>query len=146
LKQAAVRLPLGAAVSVACGAGYKEMQLISQGLVESFDLFEISDVRVTQGEQRAREMGIADRIRYYNHPPRFDETERQYSLVYWNNALHHMFDVREAVTWSRKILELGGIFYMNDYVGSGTDLRSRLRNIFATIFQSFASKMGSGAI
>ena len=40
-----------------------------------------------------------------------------YELVHWNNSLHHMLNVEEAVEWSWKVLKPGGLFYINDIVG-----------------------------
>ena len=42
----------------------------------------------------------------------------QYDFVHWNNSLHHMFDVDKAVEWSKNILRSGGLFYMDDFIGS----------------------------
>ena len=42
---------------------------------------------------------------------------KQYDLVYWKDALHHMISARIAVEWSDSVLLKGGIFYMNDFVG-----------------------------
>jgi SAM-dependent methyltransferase len=43
----------------------------------------------------------------------------QYDLVHWNNSLHHMLNVEAAIEWSWKVLKPGGLFYMDDFVGSG---------------------------
>jgi SAM-dependent methyltransferase len=40
-----------------------------------------------------------------------------YDLVYWNNSLHHMPDVYEALRFSRDRLRHGGLLAIDDYVG-----------------------------
>ena len=62
--------------------------------------------------------GLSDRITFHNFDPFTQGIEdQQFDLVYWNNALHHMFDAAGAVRWSREILKLGGVFAIDDYVG-----------------------------
>ena len=51
-------------VSVGCGAGSKEMSLIQQGLVEKFDLFELSQQRIEAGRIKAAELAIAGRVNF----------------------------------------------------------------------------------
>ena len=107
-------------ISVGCGDGSKEMTLVQSGLVNQFDCFEISSVRVKTGQAKAEKLGIADRVTFRMEDA-FAWTEahqdHQYDLVYWNNSLHHMLDVEDAVRWSQDLLVDGGVFYMNDFVG-----------------------------
>ncbi|NEP08650.1 MAG: class I SAM-dependent methyltransferase, partial [Okeania sp. SIO4D6] len=45
-------------------------------------------------------------------------TEKEvFDFVHWNNSLHHMLDVEAAIKWSYEVLQKGGMFYMDDYVG-----------------------------
>lgn len=66
----------------------------------------------------ALERGLEDKITFH-FADAFDSdiSPGSYDLVHWNNSLHHMFDVDEAVKWSRVILRRGGLFYMDDYIG-----------------------------
>ena len=120
-KQVAIKAPPGGyrrAISVACGHGGKELDLISSGVVEHFDLYEISEARVESGIQKARSLGLEDRITY-RLTDAFAQTLRSdYDLVYWNNAIHHMMNTPEAVKWSRDRLRVGGVFAMDDFVGA----------------------------
>lgn len=103
-------------LSVACGEGRKEMSLVSAGIVEHFDLFEISAARVERGRALAEKKGIADKLTFHVCDA-FSTDVGQYDIVYWNNALHHMLDTTEAVAWSHERLVRGGSFVMDDYVG-----------------------------
>lgn len=105
-------------VSVGCGNAAKELDLIKAGLVESFDLCEFSETRIAEARARAEQMGLSERIRFI-HGDAFELVKDggQYDLVHWNNSLHHMFDVDAAVKWSQHVLEAGGLFYMDDFVG-----------------------------
>lgn len=108
------------AISVGCGDGTKEMALVRNGLVKHFDCFEISEVRVKTGQEKAEKFGISDQVNFYMEDAfAFTETHQEYDyeLVYWNNSLHHMLDVDQAVGWSHNLLIDDGVFYMNDFVG-----------------------------
>ena len=104
-------------VSVGFGTGDKEFTLIEEGLVEKFTLFELADERIRLAEKKAKNLGIDNRIKIIRgncFEYTFDE---KIDFVHWNNSLHHMFNVDEAIKWSYDILEDYGIFYLDDYVG-----------------------------
>ncbi|WP_340318188.1 SAM-dependent methyltransferase [Rhizorhabdus argentea] len=107
----------GRGLSVGCGSGGKEMKLIVQGIVETFDLFEIGEGRRAQIEAKAEEFGVGDRVTIHIGNAFEADPTGAVDLVYWNNALHHMFDARQAVAWSHKALRTGGLFAMDDFVG-----------------------------
>ncbi len=111
-------VPFKRGISVGCGFASKEMALIEQGLVDQFDLFELSEVRIAEGRKKAEEKGISDRVHFYRKDAFEVITEEScYDFVHWNNSLHHMLDVDEAVRWSHRILCSGGMFYMDDFIG-----------------------------
>jgi SAM-dependent methyltransferase len=105
-------------ISVGCGNGFKELELLRQGIVQRFDLFEISATRVEQGRARAAQDGLAERATFHVADAFRAAATGAYDLAYWNNALHHMLDVGEAVRWSRACLVPGGCFVMDDFVGA----------------------------
>jgi len=104
-------------VSVGCGNGQKELNLLKKGIVQQFDLFEISQARVDAGISLAHKYGVADRARFHVQNAFEQDLDEDYDLVYWNNALHHMLDVNAAIRWSHDRLVVGGHFVMDDFVG-----------------------------
>jgi hypothetical protein len=50
-------------ISVGCGDGTKEMDLIAKGIVQSFVLFEISSARVEIGRNKALHRGLSVSVR-----------------------------------------------------------------------------------
>ena len=107
------------AVSIGCGNGSKELELVKAGLVEHFDLFEISSASIKQGRILAKNAAAGSAMSF--HQLVVDMTEptdiAKYDLVYWNNALHHMLDVPQAMHWSKAKLKAGGVIYINDFIG-----------------------------
>lgn len=105
-------------LSVACGSASKEMRLLQKGIVGTFDLFEISQERLAAGKAEAARQGLADRATFHAGDAFAQDLGDRYDLVYWNNALHHMLDAREALFWSKDRLRPGGWLVMDDYVGA----------------------------
>ncbi len=93
------------------------MLLLRNGLVQEMDLFELSPKRIEEGQKKAAELGFAERIHFHSTDAFESLPNASVDLVYWNNSLHHMFDVDAAVTWSHDVLQTGGLFYMDDFVG-----------------------------
>ena len=105
------------AVSVGCGAASKELALITDGLVDRFDLYEIAQVRVDQGRKAAEAFGVLDRITHRSGDVFKAARRPEYDLVHWDHSLHHMSDVDDALAWSAAVLKPGGVVVINDYVG-----------------------------
>ena len=104
-------------VSVGCGNGTKEFDLMTEGIVKRFTLFELSTERSKQARDKAETLGLSDRVQLVQGDCFFYEFSEGVDLVHWNNSLHHMLDTRRAVEWSFDILTPGGVFYMDDFVG-----------------------------
>lgn len=111
-------IPLARAVSVGCGNGGKEMTLLQQGLVQHFDLYDVSRASLDIGVALAAEWGLSERTNFIHGDACAQPADASYDLVFWDNSLHHMFDAHAAVRWSRDSLRPGGWFVMNDFVGA----------------------------
>jgi SAM-dependent methyltransferase len=112
------QVPFARGVSIGSGTGSKERDLIRNGLVQHFTLFELSSVAVEQGRAQAEQAGLAQNMTFRVEDGLAVETrEGVYDVVYWNNALHHMFDVKAALEWSWRVLRKGGVLLMDDFVG-----------------------------
>lgn len=110
--------PYPKALSIGCGIASKELSLLRAGTVSQFVVYEISPKRINSGRRAARRHGIPDRIEFRNNAIEFDAPPpEQFDLVYWNNSLHHMLDVRACLEWCRSALLPGGVIYLNDFVG-----------------------------
>ncbi len=104
-------------VSIGCGTAGKEMRLLAAGVVEEFDLFEISQQRIERGRRELGRRGLAGRASYFKANAFEWPVRDYYDLVTWDHSLHHMSDVRAALAWSRDALAPGGLLVVNDYIG-----------------------------
>jgi hypothetical protein len=50
----------GRAVSIGCGTAEKELRLISEGIINHFDLYELSETRAAAGLGKATAVGVED--------------------------------------------------------------------------------------
>lgn len=105
-------------VSVGCGTGGKELAFIKDGLVDRFDLYEISEVRVATGREIFRKAGLEGKVAFSLQDAFLDWTPQRYDIVHWDNSLHHMMDVHDAVKWSRTVLKPGGWLVLHDFIGA----------------------------
>lgn len=112
------RPPLERGISIGGGTGAKEMALLQAGIVKRFDVFELAETRIQAGRELAIRQGL-DRQIVFVRADAFEAVDPRasYDLVHWNNALHHMLDVEQAISWSWETLAQGGLFYMDDFVG-----------------------------
>ena len=115
------------AISVACGNGRKEMDLVRNGLIDHIKLYELAKNRIEEGKKLAKRYGIEDKVEFvYGDAFKLETTGEQYDLVLWLNAIHHMMDTRMAIEWSNDVLLPGGFFIMDDYVGPNRFQWSRI--------------------
>jgi len=104
-------------ISVGFGDGTKEFQLMKEGIVKNFTLFELSEERIKIAREKYDLLGLKDNVEFINGDCFSYKFDKKVDFVHWNNSLHHMMDVDQAVKWSYNILINGGVFYMDDYVG-----------------------------
>lgn len=106
-------------VSVGCGIGVKEMNLIQWGLVDRMICFDLSEERLNQAATEAKRRSLSDRIEFHRVDAfSLANLNEAFDLVHWNNSLHHMPNTFEAIKWSRSVLKPGGLLMMDDYVGA----------------------------
>lgn len=129
-------------VSVGFESGQKEFEMIKEGIVKKFTLFEFSNTRIEMACELARKLGFEDKVNFVNGDFFNYSFAEKVDFVHWDNSLHQMFSVDEAVKWSYQILEPEGVFYMTDYVGpsrfqwsdDALELCTRIRNILPDIY------------
>lgn len=108
------------ALSVGCGTGAKEIDLIRSAdgrLKFAFHCFDVSSVAIECATNLALQEGLDQQISFKLADAFSLDLGEEWDLVYWNNSLHHMLDTAQAIAWSSSRLRQGGLFAMDDYVG-----------------------------
>lgn len=104
-------------LSVGCGNGAKEIALIRGDFVERMVCYDLAESRIVEARRMASELGISERIEFHTKDAFKLHDGPEFDFVYWNNALHHMFDVPGTLAWSRGLLRQGGLLLVDEYVG-----------------------------
>lgn len=109
--------PLKRGISVGCGIGNKEIALLKSGIVDTFELWEISDIRVQLATENVAANGLSGQV-IVRHGDAFEQISKaSYDLVHWNMSLHHMPSVKNALEWSYRALKPGGWLYIHELAG-----------------------------
>ncbi len=106
------------ALSIGCGSGALERQLVQRGLCRSFDAFDGSVVSLHTARKEADNTGLGDRIRYFaadfNEPalPR-----AKYDIVFFHQSAHHVAKLEKLFRAVMRALKPGGLVYFDEYIG-----------------------------
>jgi SAM-dependent methyltransferase len=106
------------ALSIGCGGGALERQLVQRGDVQRVDAFDGSMASLHLARRDADAAGIGDRIHYFaadfNHPifPR-----RRYDVVFFNQSAHHVRELERIYRAVLRALKPDGLLYLDEYVG-----------------------------
>lgn len=106
------------ALSIGCGSGGLERDLIRRGICERIDAFDGSAESIRLAREEAEKAECADRIHYsagnFNEPalPR-----RTYDIVFAHQSLHHVRKLEKLFRAVLRALKPDGLFYLDEYVG-----------------------------
>jgi SAM-dependent methyltransferase len=106
------------ALSIGCGSGALERQLITLGLAGQVDAFDGSVVSLHMARKQADAEGCGDRIRYFaadfNEP---SLPHAKYDIVFFNQSAHHVGKLEKLYRAILRALKPDGIIYLDEYVG-----------------------------
>lgn len=106
------------ALSVGCGAGALERDLVRRGLCDSVDAFDGSITSLDIARREAQQSGFTDRLRYFaadfNHCtfPR-----RAYDIVFFHQSAHHIARLERFFAQVLAALRPDGLVYLDEYIG-----------------------------
>jgi len=127
------------ALSIGCGTGTLERDLIRRGICERVDAFDGAFASLAVAREEALREGMADRLRYFaadfNRPalPR-----GIYDAVFFHQSLHHVARLERLLREVMFALKPDGLVYLDEYVGPSrnwwTDARYvRQRELFRAL-------------
>jgi SAM-dependent methyltransferase len=110
------RLPR--ALSIGCGTGALERDLIRRGICDRVDAFDGSTVSLAKARTEAVAEGFGDAIHYFaadfNEPVLPLGT---YDAVFFHHSLHHVAKLEKLLRAVLLSLRPGGLLYLDEYVG-----------------------------
>ena len=114
-REFASRLPLGTALSIGCGPGNLERDLVKQGIVGEVTGIDVVatplEFAAAQAEGQPIRYERADAYDYLRGRP------SQFDAIFFHASLHHFDRVDEIVSLARASLKPGGLLYIDEYVG-----------------------------
>lgn len=105
-------------LSIGCGTGPLERELVKRGIVRRIDAFDGSVVSLWEARKEADALGFHDRIRYFAanfNDPVFPAAT--YDVVLFHQSAHHVAKLERLYRAIMKTLLPGGIVYLDEYVG-----------------------------
>jgi O-antigen biosynthesis protein len=106
------------ALSIGCGAGALERDLVRRGLCATVDAFDGSIASLAAARREARAAGMGGQLRYFAadfNAPAFPRAA--YDAVFIHQALHHVAKLEKLLRAIRRCLKPGGLLYLEEYVG-----------------------------
>jgi SAM-dependent methyltransferase len=109
-------------MSIGCGMGELERDLVRLNLVDHVTGVEISPVCVGEARRAAAEAGMQERIEYRCADARAVLAEaRSLDAIFFHASLHHFDRLEEMAALLRRALKPGGLLYLDEYVGPSRD-------------------------
>ncbi len=106
------------ALSIGCGTGALERDIVRRNLAESVDAFDGSTNSLRLAKEQAAGEGVSQRIHYFaadfNRPVL---TRSKYDAVFIHQALHHVEKLEKLLRSVHHILKPDGVLYLDEYVG-----------------------------
>jgi len=109
-------LPLG--LSVGCGTGLLERDVIAKGICDRVEGVDFSPEAIAEARRGAAEAGLARRLDY-----RVEDINtirlapRRYDIVLFHGSLHHIRNVEPVLEEVRGALKPGGLLFLDEYMG-----------------------------
>lgn len=105
-------------LSVGCGSGAFERDLILRGIARRVDAFDASPASIELAVASAQREGCRDSIRYWIADFNTVRLERRtYDLICFHQSLHHVLALEHLLLQVRRALDAGGLLYLDEFIG-----------------------------
>jgi SAM-dependent methyltransferase len=142
-------LPMDRAISLGCGFGGLERDLVGRGLCRRVHALDLAEGAVAEARRLAEAEGFGDRIRYQVAdlesaalPPGSAD------VVFAHQSVHHIEALDELFLGIRRALRPGGVLHLHEFVGpirfQWTDAQLALANGFLDSLPSRLRRTPSG--
>ncbi|MEA2604986.1 MAG: hypothetical protein QOF89_5978 [Acidobacteriota bacterium] len=106
------------AVSLGCGDGPLERDLLAKGICSSILGIDISSDALALARSKAAALGLAGVVEYRQGDLNsLDLPSRAYAAAFIHQALHHVEDLDGCLSATAAALKTGGLLYLDEYVG-----------------------------
>lgn len=109
-------------LSIGCGTGALERDILRRGLAERVDAFDGSITSLAIAREEAQREGFGDAVRYFAAD--FNEPflpAAIYDAVFFHHSLHHVAKLEKLLRAVMLALKPDGLLYLDEYVGPSRD-------------------------
>src|ERR1051325_499467 len=106
------------ALSIGCGTGALERDLLRRGIVETVEAFDLSEKSLELARQAAEGEGMAQRVRYFIAD--FNTVElppNHYDLICFHQSVHHVSALEHLFAQVRRAITDDGLLYLDEFIG-----------------------------
>ncbi len=130
------RRPYPRALSLGCGEGALERDLLSKGLCGTLLGLDISEQALESARRQAQAAGHSSLSYARADLDRLELEPESYDAVFVHQALHHVRQLEDCLAQVSRALVPGGLFYADEYVGpSRHEWRRELLEAAEEVFQ-----------
>lgn len=116
--EAYAREPFARGLSVGCGSGLLERDVLAKGICDSMEGIDFSEESLEQARFAAEEGHLSDRLEYRAEDINALKLPRgRYDIVFFHGSLHHVRQIERVLTEVRHALKPGGLVYLDEYMG-----------------------------
>ncbi len=109
--------PVGRALSLGCGAGSLERELLHLDVCASIDAFDVAPDAIEVARAAADAAGFGHRVHYEVRDLNGLRLDQSYDAVFVAQSLHHIEELEHVLSEAANALKPDGWFVMNEYVG-----------------------------
>lgn len=126
-------------LSVGCGTGALERDVMKRGFCAAMDAFDASPGSLEVARREAEATGIGGRVQYsladFN---RVALPRSTYDIVFFHQSLHHVSRLERLLRQVLRTLKPGGLLYLDEFVGPSRHYWSESRIAFyRALYQYF---------
>jgi SAM-dependent methyltransferase len=127
------------ALSIGCGTGAFERDLVRRGIVETIDGADLSEESLSIARNSANEEGLSDRIQYFvSDFNRLSLRGRTYDFIGFHQSLHHVTKLEDLFSQVLSALSPNGLLYLDEFVGPSRTYWTPLRiRWYSALYQLF---------
>ena len=113
-----IPLPLNHALSLGCGKGSLEREVLSNGTVETFDAIDISSVSIDYARNAAQRLGLGSKVNYIvANLNELRLVPQKYDAVFASGTMHHVEALEALCAQICLSLRDGGYFICDEFIG-----------------------------
>jgi len=135
--------PAELALSIGCGEGLLERDVIAKGICARVEGIDFSREAIAEARRGAEESGLSARLGY-----RVEDVHDLtlpadlYDVVFFHGSLHHLRSVERILEQVRRALKPGGLLYVDEYMGPArSEWTDRQWSFARSVFDSLPAEV-----